>query len=85
MSEREEQERSADVIDQAGQTEALFRDASLSSMRGKLAPETHPDFDGTHCVEEFCGEEIPAARLAMKKVRCVDCQTAKEKLEARRL
>ena len=35
-------------------------------------PEIHPDFDGVHCVE--CWEDIPHARLALKKVRCVDCQ-----------
>lgn len=39
--------------------------------------ETHPDFDGKHCVD--CEIEIPEARLALGKVRCVDCQSLKEK------
>ncbi|MFN9030129.1 MAG: TraR/DksA C4-type zinc finger protein [Betaproteobacteria bacterium] len=39
--------------------------------------EEHPDFDGKHCVD--CEIEIPEARLAMGKVRCVDCQSLREK------
>lgn len=35
-------------------------------------------FDGVHCVEEDCGDEIPAARRALGKFRCVACQTMKE-------
>ncbi len=35
-------------------------------------PETHPDFDGVHCIE--CGIVIPEGRIKLKKMRCVDCQ-----------
>lgn len=38
--------------------------------------EEHPDFDGKHCVD--CEIEIPEVRLAMGKVRCVDCQSLLE-------
>lgn len=44
-------------------------------------PESHPDFDGKHCVE--CDREIPAARLILNRVRCVDCQQDIETLEKR--
>jgi len=40
--------------------------------RGKSAPESHPDFDGEHCVD--CELDIPPARLLLGKVRCVFCQ-----------
>ena len=46
---------------------------------GKSGPESHPDFDGVHCVEPDCEIEIPTARLALGKVRCVDCQELLEK------
>lgn len=54
------------------------RDAALARVRrAAAARERHPEFDGTHCVE--CEIEIPAARLALGKVRCIDCQTEQER------
>ena len=44
-------------------------------------PEMYPDFDGKHCVD--CDREIPAARLLLKRVRCVDCQQDLEALAKR--
>lgn len=45
--------------------------------------ETHPDFDGKHCID--CTEVIPARRLAMGgKIRCVACQEYHERHQARR-
>ena len=68
----------ADIIDKAGDAvEACLADAERRA-RGKSAPESHPDFDGQHCVEESCGVEIPVGRLALGKVRCIDCQQLKE-------
>ena len=49
---------------------------ALEEARRKTAPETNPDFDGKHCIE--CGEKIPAARLKLMKIRCIDCQSLKE-------
>lgn len=67
-----------DHADIAGDTiEVCLADAERRA-RGKSAPESHPDFDGSHCVEENCGIPIPKARLALGKVRCVDCQSLKE-------
>lgn len=67
----------ADEIDDAQTVNELHQEVSLAEARAKTAPETHPDFDGKHCVE--CGEEIPPGRLALGKVRCVECQTVIEK------
>jgi len=66
----------ADVA--AGIIEVCQADAMRRAL-GKSGPESHPDFDGVHCVEEACGVEIPAPRLALGKVRCVDCQQLLER------
>lgn len=50
---------------------------SAKLARERSAPETHPEFDGVHCVD--CDIEIPAQRLALHKVRCVHCQEDLEK------
>lgn len=69
-----------DIADRAGEAiEACQADAEARA-RGKSAPEHDPEFDGVHCVDEDCGVEIPAARLALGKIRCVDCQAVLEVL-----
>lgn len=85
MAKFEEQDRAADPIDVASNTSQRMLDADIENARAGAAPETHPDFDGEHCVEEDCGMAIPAARLAFGRVRCVDCQTRKEDLARRKL
>lgn len=70
-------DRPADPIDESGETSQLFLDADIKRVRDAAAPQAHPEFDGVHCVglwQEPCGEEIPAARLALGRVRCVACQ-----------
>ena len=67
-------QNNADVLDRASQLEEQQRAARTNEIRQAAAPETHPDFDGVHCVEDGCGVEIPEARRALGKVRCVDCQ-----------
>lgn len=57
-------------------TDAIRDNAILEATR-KAKPETHPDFDGAHCVD--CEVEIPKPRLLMGKVRCVHCQTVLER------
>lgn len=66
-----------DHADIAGETIETCQADAERRARGKSAPETHPDFDGAHCVD--CEEEIPPGRLALKKVRCVECQSLLEK------
>lgn len=64
--------RIPDESDRASLIEAAFTEESIEMARKAIAPETHPEFDGIHCVE--CGEEIPDVRLRLGKVRCVECQ-----------
>ena len=72
---------SSDNLDIAAELQQLLNDAGLEKIRRLAAPETHPDFDGKHCLE--CDEPIPAARLKLFKVRCILCQTLKEKRDRR--
>lgn len=70
-------ERSADPIDESQETTQLFLDADVKRVRDAAAPQSHPEFDGKHCVglwQQACGEKIPAARLKLGRVRCVACQ-----------
>lgn len=74
----------ADPADIAAETiEACTADAHRRQI-GKSGPESHPDFDGVHCVEDDCGVVIPKLRLDMGRVRCVDCQALLEKRGALR-
>ena len=66
-----------DEIDRASAIEAQFIEDALEVAIRRTAPETDPDFDGVHCIE--CAEGIPAARLKLGKIRCIECQTAIEK------
>lgn len=67
-------------FEQAEALEQNQRDAAIRAATAATAAESHPDFDGKHCVE--CDTEIPAGRLALGKVRCVYCQTIKERTYA---
>lgn len=66
-----------DEADRANVIETIFQESALRDAQRRAAPETHPDFDGEHCVD--CGENIPQARLKLLKVRCVDCQSVRER------
>lgn len=48
------------------------RDANIAAIRARNLPETHPNFDGEHCVD--CDDDIPDGRLKLGKIRCVSCQ-----------
>ena len=50
--------------------------SALEACRAKLVAETHPDFDGTHCVQ--CGNVIPKPRPRMGLVHLVEVQRALE-------
>ena len=45
-------------------------------------PEYVEVFDGTHCID--CEIEIPEARLAVGRVRCMDCQQHFEYINRKR-
>jgi RNA polymerase-binding transcription factor DksA len=68
-----------DENDRASAIEAQFNEDALEVARRRTAPEVDPDFDGVHCIE--CAEGIPAARLKLSKIRCIECQTVIEKQE----
>jgi RNA polymerase-binding transcription factor DksA len=65
-------------MEHAAALEQLHRENAIANAsaapREPLAP-----FDGLHCIEDDCGDEIPAGRLALGKRRCITCQTLKEK------
>lgn len=68
-------DHSSDSLDHASDVEQAFREAAIQAARqGERKPA---DFDGENC--HSCGLEIPAARLALGKFRCVECQTQREK------
>ena len=67
-------------MESASLHEQRERDAAIA--RAMSRPESDPNFDGRHCVEEDCGDAIPEGRLALGKIRCITCQQAKEKRRA---
>jgi RNA polymerase-binding transcription factor DksA len=69
----------SDNLDRAAELQQIYNEAALERIRILTAPESDPDFDGVHCLD--CDADIPGARLALGRIRCVLCQTAKEKLE----
>lgn len=73
-----------DVFDEAdhAQWQQLREQAAIHERALNLnKPETHPDFNGEECIE--CGDVIPPARLALQKIRCIDCQSELESLRKR--
>jgi RNA polymerase-binding transcription factor DksA len=65
-----------DEADQASMIQMAENKQALAKVKARLAPETHPDFDGKNCID--CGDKIPKARLDMGRMRCVHCQTSIE-------
>lgn len=76
-------DRSADPVDEATELAAALPLRGIAQASAACAPEHHEDFDGLHCVD--CDEEIPAARLALRRVRCVECQTIIERVRSQRM
>ena len=72
-----------DLADLADSPIELHRAESERQARGHSAPESHPGFDGSHCVD--CGDDVPVARLALGRIRCVPCQEVLESRKARGL
>lgn len=73
----------ADIADNAGELIELLAVEDLRRAVGKSAPESHPNFDGSSCID--CTEEIHPARLKLGKIRCVECQGRLERRQARRV
>ena len=67
-----------DLLDRAANQEELFRNESIK--RATTQPTEQPDEDehGRYCLD--CGVDIPSLRIAaVNAVRCVRCQTKREK------
>jgi len=62
----------ADLVDIFQADREVTDEAALKNVRARVQPESHPDFDGAHCVE--CGNDMPPERLAWGRVRCTPCQ-----------
>lgn len=73
-------DRHADPIDEANALAASLTEHAIAAARLISGPESHPDFDGESCID--CGETIPVARLALGKIRCIRCQSLKERKAA---
>lgn len=78
-----ELDRYTDPVDQASQITDDATNDAVAAIRRAAAPEQVPDENGTyahtHCIEEDCGEELPIERLRLGKVRCVTCQSLRDK------
>ncbi|MCX8013992.1 MAG: hypothetical protein N3A02_06850 [Rectinema sp.] len=66
----------SDEVDRASAAADIFNADALRDVRRNVLPESHPDFDGKHCV--VCGEDIHPVRLAMSRIRCAECQAVIE-------
>ena len=68
--------RSADLIDQASEQEAMFHANNIKAVQDLLEPQSHPDFNGVDCLD--CGEVVPDKRLAFGRIRCTSCESLLE-------
>lgn len=68
------------LFEMAERLERAQREYLIQQASARTLPESHPHFDGAHCVE--CDMPIPRARLDLGKIRCVPCQTTKERYGA---
>jgi hypothetical protein len=76
-------ERVADVLEMASAEQDRINAEGRAAVDAANRPQTHPDFDGLHCVEEDCGVELPPVRLAYKRIRCSTCQQRVEDVARR--
>lgn len=75
-------DRYTELMDAAQEMQQKTNEMLIQEASRRAAPESDPDFDGVHCIDG--GERIPDARLALGKMRCVECQTALEKKQRTR-
>lgn len=75
-------ERYTEQVDQAQEQQIANNERGIENARANLAPQSHPHFDGSHCVD--CPELLPIARLHMGRIRCVTCQELVEQDRKRR-
>lgn len=72
-----DEERITEQVDLAAKLQDDFNNRGIARAAAAVAPESDPDFDGKHCLD--CPTIIPKARRDLGRIRCVACQTIKEK------
>ena len=70
-------EKLTDVLDMASQLQEQQNEQAIARVRQSDKPQSHPDFDGEHCVD--CDIEMPELRLSMHRIRCTSCESVVEK------
>ena len=78
-------EKSADVIDAANDLAFKRNEAMVQAARQRNKPEQKQNEDGSWPITECedCGDGLTDLRLQMARVRCVPCQTIREKRASR--
>jgi RNA polymerase-binding transcription factor DksA len=67
-----------DFLDRASDQEEFFRNTSIAQARSRAQEEPDEDEHGRYCLD--CTQIIPLARVAaVNAVRCIHCQTTREK------
>lgn len=75
----------ADILDQAANLTQTLTTAYVSNVQDAAKPEQKRNDDGTWPRPDCdCGEAIPAGRLALGKIRCVECQRDHEREQGAR-
>jgi RNA polymerase-binding transcription factor DksA len=87
VHEVDHEEHLSDPLDVAARAELTATLAAREDHRRRCKPEQVQNEDGTWPTEDCvdCGEPIGEARLALGRVRCIDCQTKLEKRQSRGL
>lgn len=69
-------DRVADDLDRAAEVTQQLTQDSLERVQRAAAPEQTQNEDGSWPYPDcnLCDEPIPAARLALGKIRCIACQ-----------
>lgn len=73
--------READNLDRAADLTEELAQAAVADVRRRALPEQSRNADGSWPVTDCddCGNEIPKRRLALGKIRCIYCQSARER------
>jgi DnaK suppressor protein len=67
-----------DLFDRASEQEEFFRKVSIATATSRVQEEPDEDEHGRWCLD--CTQIIPPARVAaVNAVRCIHCQTKREK------
>ncbi len=79
-------EKCADDGDLASQREAQHNEQALIRRRAEESQRIEAtktarkegNFDGVHCIDDECGVELPAERIADHRMLCTSCQSRRE-------